>query len=828
MSSSPLATSPHSPSNSDPPDVAAAAAIATATTTTPTPTRRLPPHAHHGQSSSPAISNPTTPSVADEKGTPAHDDSQPASSPFLPSTHDAMESADPNQENNSPSKARHSRILSGNEPTPLRILGAQNDNASADPRSPSEDQPAATPRSARKFAPVKRFPIRVNGAGGSSEKPTDRSTDKRASKSSMSSASTAVDQPPTPADPTPEDEEREITLNAAKLADEGLAHAIKIFEDEDDTMMDNVDDEDVDMIAEEEKPEMEHSSIDNTMMSTFSTFSAVPNMTMFAHIGHSPTKFANMDATTPTLRGARPDPSPQRSSNSTNLLDFTEQMQNFSARYSQPSSAQQERMSAYGPSSRSNTISEATPKRPQSALLDFDIPPAPTPRSIPTITPRELETLKSNFLSEISGLKASLSGKEAEALSLKTAVSDAEKRVGECMEQLREAEGALAEQKDSWENRRGEMESVLRSVKDEILTSERSREELEYKLEESEKRREAAEIMAQEAESKMAGMRAGKASSEDPKSPKVAGTREVEIAVERVSRELHTLYKSKHESKVNALKKSYESRWEKRVQDLSNKVANLTEENERLRREPKVDPNASALDEERREQAVKDSAQIKELNAEIMKLGAVIDSVKADNRELRDLLSKERVEKGELVQLAEELMAMQQKMAQNEENREREAREARAASRPSRVASPSAGRVASPTGGRVLSPPPRRMMSPPPAPSASMHTTPNPKRRSMIAAPPSAERGVQSGPTGIARAHSMRAPTAIKKPVTTATSRFGAKGISERGRPGAPQAGSGGYGGGYGGGLPRPGSGTGMRSGIMSSIEKMGNYRGRD
>ena len=48
---------------------------------------------------------------------------------------------------------------------------------------------------------------------------------------------------------------------------------------------------------------------------------------------------------------------------------------------------------------------------------------------MPSITPRELESLKSNFLSEISSLKASLSGKEAEVQSLKTAVGDAEKRV---------------------------------------------------------------------------------------------------------------------------------------------------------------------------------------------------------------------------------------------------------------------------------------------------------------------------------------------------------------------------------------------------------------
>ena len=148
-----------------------------------------------------------------------------------------------------------------------------------------------------------------------------------------------------------------------------------------------------------------------------------------------------------------------------------------------------------------------------SNLLDFDIPPAPTPRSMPSITPRELESLKSGFLSEISSLKASLSGREAEVQSLKTAVGDAEKRVGESMEQVREERNLkeqLAAEKEEWEKRGREMEAVLRNVKDEIVHGERERDDLEGRLEESERRREAAEMMAQEAESKMAGMKAGK------------------------------------------------------------------------------------------------------------------------------------------------------------------------------------------------------------------------------------------------------------------------------------------------------------------------------
>ena len=173
---------------------------------------------------------------------------------------------------------------------------------------------------------------------------------------------------------------------------------------------------------------------------------------------------------------------------------------------------------------------------------------------MPTITPRELETLKSNFLSEISSLKASLSGKEAEVQSLKTAVGDAEKRVGESMEQVREERNRkvqLAVETEEWEKRGREMEAVLRNVKEEIVHGERERENLEGRLEESERRREAAEMMAQEAESKMAGMKAGKSTpaseAGDGKPDEChCGGRSVELAVEKVSRELHTLYKENH------------------------------------------------------------------------------------------------------------------------------------------------------------------------------------------------------------------------------------------------------------------------------------------
>jgi hypothetical protein len=441
-------------------------------------------------------------------------------------------------------------------------------------------------------------------------------------------------------------------------------------------------------------------------------------------------------------------------------MDFTDQM-----RFPQKSPRQRGNVNL----SPSRTVGNvaATPSRQLTNLIDFDIPPLPTPRSLPSITPRELESLKSGFLSEISSLRASLSGKEAEVLSLKAAVGDAETRVGKSMEQLRE-ERALKEQlsaeKEDWQKRGRDMESVLRKIKQEVVTSQREREELEQKLEESEKRREAAEMLHQEAESKMAGMRAGKdcqrtkdASSASPEKARAASSsnKDVEMAVERVARELHALYKGKHETKVAALKKSYEARWEKRVKDMEKRIEELGDENDSLRESRDHDANTTRLEpdavqEERKAQAVRDGAAIKELTADVQRLEAVASTVKKDNAELRTMLERERVEKGELVQLAEEMMSMQQSFV----------------------------------GGA----------------GAAQQQRAQPHERADLTKTPRASADVARNSNIAKSASGLRAPGSAIRP------------------PGHVRRSSGGG----GVGLPRPG-----RSGIMSSIERMGSHRGR-
>jgi hypothetical protein len=549
-----------------------------------------------------------------------------------------------------------------------------------------------------------------------------------------------------------------MDLDDAVRQNAGLKRAIEIFEDEDSSLLGNSAGDDAATVTLNVNPAPtpmdadETACPDDTMISTFSTFSAVPSMTMFANIGKDNTaNLLPVGGPSPSRRGA---PKQDSGNNTTNLLDFTENLRN-------PHKSPSKRANK-SPRTSPDT---STPARQLASLIDFDIPPMPTPRSVPTITPRELESLKSNFLSEISSLKAALSGKEAEALSLKTAVMDAEKRVGEEMESMHKERAEMMSEKEEWQKRNQEMEKVLRKAKEEIVLCQKENEGLEQRLEESEKRREMAEMMHQEAESKMAGMRAGKESEKTASPEQVKSgansARDVEIAEERVARELHGLYKSKHETKVAALKKSYEARWEKKIRELEIQIEVLNDENDKLRvgrdaTMTKVDP---AEAEERKAQTARDGAAIKELHADVQRLEAVVSTVQRDNEQLRSMLERERVEKGELVQLAEEMMSMQSFVGASAQK-----------ARPQM----------------------------PQMPGSHAPRTPGPVR-----APTSPRKTVEK-PTSLARTPSARA-SGLKAP-------SGLRAPHERTKS-------------AGGGLPRPGGVP--RSGIMNSIEKMGNYRGR-
>ncbi|KAJ5355796.1 hypothetical protein N7517_010405 [Penicillium concentricum] len=452
----------------------------------------------------------------------------------------------------------------------------------------------------------------------------------------------------------------------------------------------------------------ENSMVDDSMDDTcLSTFSAMPDMTTFAKLrAQSPLKSMrgsvapspgpNMDgrrhSVDPATPGAgrrayrasawldanlpmgSPTPRPRgprdmaHPVDSANLLDFTDQT-NFFPRQSMQNAR-------FSPSRRSPMRSARQSIRSpgkMSSLLDFDIPAAPTPRSIPTVTPRELESLKSGFLSDISSLKATLSGKEAEVASLKQAVADAERRVGEALEEVRnEAAGkeVLEMEQAEWERRVNEMETVLRSARSELVEGERERDRLSRKAEEAEKSKEKLEGKVVELESQLSAARAAavsstsKASSSHQSSNSAEDTaRQVQDAVEKVARELHVLYKGKHETKVAALKKSYESRWEKRLREAEKKLTAAREENEDLRVErdtAQSDSMAAANSSLFAHETEEHEAEKRVMEAQIKGLQREMAALRDDTERIRANLESERAEKGELVAAVDEWLAMQQ------------------------------------------------------------------------------------------------------------------------------------------------------------------------
>jgi chromosome segregation ATPase len=306
-------------------------------------------------------------------------------------------------------------------------------------------------------------------------------------------------------------------------------------------------------------------------------------------------------------------------------------------------------------------------------LLDFELPPAPTPRSVPTITVRELESLKSSYLSQISSLKATLSGREAEVDSLKKAVSDAERRAGEAQESLSEerCKREHAEQEIAgWKKRGQEFEVVLKSVKEEVLKSDAEREDLNRRLEDTDRRAADAEARAVRAEERFAEALSARAAGESGDSDAVEEqvqrlvSAQIDAKIESVSRELHAVYKEKHERKVATLKKSYEARNEKKTAELLFRVAELEKANDELQvardatfSGPVNDSMIAKAD------TVELKSQIEEQKAQLARLESEMQTSRQQQEQLVRELQQERIEKGDLVAAVDEMLALQSEAA---------------------------------------------------------------------------------------------------------------------------------------------------------------------
>ncbi|EXJ58787.1 hypothetical protein A1O7_06217 [Cladophialophora yegresii CBS 114405] len=323
-------------------------------------------------------------------------------------------------------------------------------------------------------------------------------------------------------------------------------------------------------------------------------------------------------------------------------------------------------------------------------LLDIDLEPMATPRSIPTITPRELETLRSELQSRISGLEATLSGKEADVMALKRAVTDAEVRVGKTSEELRNERATREEvehAKEDLERRTREMEEVLREVKQNIFLEEREKEKLRKQAEEAERKTEEHEVRILELQASLDTLRServkGTFSPEKTDAPATPGmSADIDFAVkdatEKVARELHALYKGKHERKVADLKVSYEKRWIKQVEQLRADLKASQDEVLRLQTEKEatmsgvIPGQSEAMHkmegqiEELRRWNEENSAEKKMLEAETAGLRSQVESLASENDSLRKEIEQERVEKGDLVAQVDLFLAIS---AQQEEQR---------------------------------------------------------------------------------------------------------------------------------------------------------------
>lgn len=452
----------------------------------------------------------------------------------------------------------------------------------------------------------------------------------------------------------------------------------------------------LDMRASQLQPQ-DNTSTSGMDDTCFSAFSEVPDLTTWAKMGQSPTKRADATRTpgravpeaTPRTSRKRtspsrsPSPTPRRQKTPANhdgttfLIDFTQQMEDIGAhgarspgkRNTQPDLLKY--MNDQRSPNKPNRHSYATPAKQNNILnlLDFELPPAPTPRSVPTITVRELESLKSSYLSQISSLKATLSGREAEVESLKRAVNDAERRVGEAQETLREEKNRreYAEQeKAGWEKRGQEVENVLKNVKEEVLKGEAEKEDLARKMDESEKRAEDAEARAIKAEERFAdalaaraeGSNSGDGSAVEDQVQRLVAA-QIDAKIEAVSRELHTVYKEKHERKVATLKKSYEARGEKKLAELQQKLADLEKQNEELIAAKDATFSGPVPDTTSVEIEADLKAQIEEQKAHLARLEHEMRTSNQQQEQLMRELQQERIEKGDLVAAVDEMLALQ-------------------------------------------------------------------------------------------------------------------------------------------------------------------------
>ncbi|MCJ1447927.1 MAG: hypothetical protein MMC23_008439 [Stictis urceolatum] len=462
-----------------------------------------------------------------------------------------------------------------------------------------------------------------------------------------------------------------------------------------------------------------------------SAFSEIPtDMTRFVRLGgspirDSPTKPQQSPSKIRTPRSSRPNtpgtarvrphhydasPTPRKreplSSDdaTTQLLEFTGAINYPTSRHSPHKlrSPTKDGFQAASPSQAKNFAN----------LLDFDLGPAPSPRSIPRFSPREVDSIKVEYESAIAKLQAALDSRDADAQNLVEARNDAERRAGESSEALAESQSkraALETENVELEQKRLEMANILKGVKSELYHRQKETETLSTRLEESQRALDSTEARAAEAEarlveaeSKISTLSLARASPETtppstdgpvipPSTPITNKT--VEAACARVAKDLHDLYKEKHNKKIESLRKTYNDRWQNKVSQLQFEIDRLGKDNLALRegrdatltkaipmpREPGVDvatsprkdlgetDTASAtaalvekqiLLEQAEQRYAQTQAELSTIVTQIEGLGCALADAKSENKALRQDLEVSRQENGELVAAVEQMLSL--------------------------------------------------------------------------------------------------------------------------------------------------------------------------
>ena len=255
-------------------------------------------------------------------------------------------------------------------------------------------------------------------------------------------------------------------------------------------------------------------------------------------------------------------------------------------------------------------------------------------------------------------------------------MQDAERRVGETQEALGEERSRrehVEREKAEWERRGREVETLLKSVKEEVIKGEVEREETLARASQAEQRADAADARAERAEHRLDDALAHAGNPDDGDDATATESRvqrlvdaQMDAKIDAVSRELHAVYKEKHERKVATLKKSYDARAERRAADLQARVRDL--ELQLAARDATftgpvlagdADADAAADDSSPAAATAQLQAELQEQRAALARVQHELDAERAQHAQLALELQRERIEKGELVGAVDEMLALQ-------------------------------------------------------------------------------------------------------------------------------------------------------------------------